>query len=832
MKLRHLIFSLGLCVVCSLALAQETRSTLTGYVSDTTGARVPGAAIVIKDQDTGVVTNTKSNSAGAFTVPFLQPGKYQVTVSMPGFKTYTHTGLELQTEQTVTENFALEIGNVSESVTVAGAGPLIDTATASTGQTLTAEEVEELPSNGRSPLGFAHLEFGAVAKGKHSQSQTTPFANSTADDFSLGGGASSSNELLLNGVPNMEDSSRTAGFSPYLDSVNAVHVDEFSANASAGDTSGGIVNITTKSGTNFYHGTLSEYYSGSRPFTAKPFFTPANTATTSTHFNQFGGNLGGPVRIPHLFDGRDKLFFEYAFEGYIGNAPSTVITSVPTQAERNGDFSALLNVTTADQLYNPYSGVYNGTTVNRTPIAGNVLSNAGLSVSPVARAYLNLIPLPNYNGASTKADGENNYFASDPTTNNYKSNELRIDYDATHSDRLSFEAHRSNYLNGQANIFNNALSGTTSQIVLWGGFAEDVHTFSPQSNLDVRVGFSRYNTITNPNSAGISPTSFGYQSYVAANSTSLAIPYLTFSDTAPIPSLSANPGSHEYFDDIQLFASFNKTIGKHTIKIGPDIRANKDSSFSGSNANGSFSFTSANGDIVTSGSSGVKQAFGGALALFELGQPTGGSLVINSRFQYDNWYTAGFAQDDWKVMPNFTVSMGIRLDHETPVVESGNRQTVGFNPAAVNAATVKAESNYAASPSALLAAASFVPTGGLIYASGADRGAYHTPPIYASPRIGFAYSPDFFSWNVGDSRGLRHLHQSVQRLQRWPVIRLLGDQYVRLIKSNKPGPHKQPRRSVRSERKSDCPALWLRAWPEHSVGQWCHLHRGYKSSIL
>ena len=740
--MKRLILVALLCFP-AFAFGQETRSTLTGHVSDPSGARVPDTAIRITNSETGVVTNAKSNSAGDYTVPFLQPGTYRVDASHGGFKNYTHTGLILQTEQTVTENITLPVGAVSETVTVQGETPMVDTATASTGQTLTAEEIEDLPSNGRSPLGFAHLEYGAVAKGKHADSQTTPFGNSTADDFSLGGGASSSNELTLNGVPNMEDSSRTAGYSPYLDAVDAVHVDEFSANAATGDSSGGTVNITTKSGTNQFHGSGSEYYAGSRPLTAKPYFTPAGTSAPSTHFNQFGGAIGGPVWIPHVWDGRNKLFFMYAFEGYIGNAPATTITSVPTQAERGGDFSALLGVTASDQLYNPYSGVYNGKTVTRTMIPGNVFSNAGLSVSPVAQAYLKLIPLPNYSGASTKADGENNYFASDPTTNNYKSNQVRIDVDLTHSNRLSFEAHRSDYVNSQSNIFLNPLTGTTSTVILWGGFAEDVHTFSPQTNLDVRLGFSRYDTNSSPNSAGISPTSFGFPSYLAANSTSLAVPYLTFSDSASIPSLSANPGNQEYFDDIQFFSSFNKTIGHHTIKIGPDIRSNKDSTFSGSGANGSFTFKSATGDAVTSGSSGAAQAFGSTLALFELGLPTSGSQNINSRFQYNNWYFAGFAQDDWKILPNLTISIGLRLIHETPVVESQNRTIVGFNPAATNAATVQAQKNYANSPNAFLPASAFAATGGLFYATDSQRNGYSTAPLYWSPRVGFAYSPDF-----------------------------------------------------------------------------------------
>ena len=748
------IAAIALLLTGGIASAQETRAILTGHVTDPTGAIIPGAKIAITDTDTGTVTNVVSNGAGDYTVPFLAPGPYQVSVTAPGFRTYIHKNLVLQTEQTVTENVKLVAGAQDQSVTVTAETPLIDMATASTGQTLTSEEVEDLPANGRSPLGFAHLEYGAVAKGKHAESQTTPFGNSTADDFSLGGGASASNELLLNGIPNMQDSSRLAGFSPELDSVDSVHVDEFSANAAMGDTSGGTVNITTKSGTNQFHGSLSEYYAGSRPLTAKPYFTVGGTSAPSTHFNQFGGTIGGPVTVPHLFSGKDRLFFFYAFEGYIGNAPATTITSVPTAAERNGDFSALLGVTTSDQLYNPYSGVLSGTKVTRTAIANNCLvsstsctstattnTGAALAIDPAAKAYLALIPMPNYNGASTKADGENNFFASDPTTNNYKSNEGRIDLNVTHSNRLSLEGHQSNYVNGQSNIFNNVLSGTASRVVLWGGFLEDTHSFSSTLNLDARLGFSRSENTSNPSSIGTSPTSFGFPSYLAANSRALAIPGLTFTDSAPIPSLSANPGNVAYFDDIQFFGSLTKTWGHHTVKIGPDIRANKDSVLSPSAANGGFAFKSATGDVVTSGSSGAAQAFGGALAMFELGLPTSGSESISTAFQYNNWYIGSFVQDDWKILPNFTVSMGVRFEHETPVVESGNRMIAGFNPTATNAVTAAAIKAYTAAPNANLPVASFNPAGGLYYATSSNRNGYPTAPAYVSPRIGFAYSP-------------------------------------------------------------------------------------------
>ena len=734
---------LAIVFLTGLAAAQEMRSTLTGRVTDPTGAILANAQIVITNMETGATTTVKSNSAGVYTVPFLTPGRYEVAVSLPGFKKYLHTGLTLETEQTITENIVLQVGQVNQSVTVRGETPMIDTATADTGQSLTAEEVEDLPSNGRAPLGYAHLEYGAVAKGKHSMAQTRPFDNSAADDFSLGGGASSSNELLLNGVPNMQDSGRTAGYSPELDAVNSVHVDEFSANAAMGDTSGGWVNITTKAGTNQLHGTASEYYAGSRPFTAKPYFTKPGTQAPSTHFNQYAGTIGGPVYIPHVYNGHNKLFFFYAYEGYKGNAPATVITSVPTQAERNGDFSALLDYNSQNQIYNPYTAQLQNGDVVRQPISGNVLANAGLKVSPIAAAYMKLIPMPNYSGAATKADGENNFFASDPTANNYYSNEGRIDYNVSDSDKAFGEYHASHYTSARSNWFNNALSGYTSTLNLLGGQVDNVKNFSPSLSLETRLGFSRTENFSGPDSLGLNPASLGFPGYVGSNSTALALPYIIFQDKASIANLSAQPGNKEDFDDIQFFGSLNKTWGRHSFKFGPDFRMNKKSAVSPGAADGTYTFKTETNDFVTSGSSGQPQAFGGSLALFELGLPTSGSYNVSTRFQYDNWYFGFFGQDDWKAMPNLTISMGLRLEHETPLVESNNQLVASWNPTETNAVTKPALAAYQTELNSLLPASQFSATGGIIYATSGHRSPYHTAPLYVSPRIGFSYAPSF-----------------------------------------------------------------------------------------
>jgi hypothetical protein len=758
-------------LVSTFAYGQESRSTLTGHVTDPLGVAVLHVQVVATNMDTGAKTTTFTTSSGDYTVPFLAPGRYEVTATYAGFKTYIHSGITLQSEQTATENITLAIGKVDESITVHGDAPLVDMATVNLSQELTAQEAAELPSWGRSPLGFAHMEYGAVAKGKHSMVEVRPFDNGTASDFAVGGGSSQSNELLLNGVPNMEDGSRYSAFSPELDAVNAVHVDEFSANTDLGDTAGGIVNITTKGGTNQFHGSASEYYDGSRPFQAQQYgfgAVPTSNAT-SLHYNQFGGTIGGPIIIPHVIHGRDKLFFFYAFEGYIGKSPATTITSVPTDAEKQGDFSALYllgggtNTNNPYLLYNPYGAAVAGSVVTRTPIPNNCLTNtttycatngnAGLTLSPIAKAYMALMPEPNYNGPSTGANGENNYFIDDPSSNNYKSNQARLDWNVSNSNKFYVEAHRSRYYTLGSDIFQNVLTGTTSTNIMWGGSLDDVHTFSPSTTLETRLGFSRYESYGGPKSLGVSPTTFGFPGYIASDSTAQALPYITFTDASPIPSLSGNPTATENYDNIQLFSSLTKTWGRHTIKGGVDIRSSKEGYLNPSAANGQFAFAYANNDYVTASnqSSGTKQTFGSAFALFDLGLPTSGTYAVNVGDTYSNWYMAGFLQDDWKVKPNLSVSIGLRVEHETPDVEGQNHIVAGWNPNTVNTATTLSELNYAttyatlaSNPAYAILPATISPTGGAVYAGLGNRSPYHTANAYLSPRIGFSYTPGFW----------------------------------------------------------------------------------------
>jgi len=763
----------------SYAYAQEFRGALTGQVTDPTGAAIPNAQVVVTSTATGASTHTVTGSQGFYNVPFLSPGEYQVSIDAPGFKKYVQSGINVLTAQTATVNVKMAMGSESASITVHADAALLDTGDASTGEVMTADELADLPSNGRTPLGFARDAYGAIPKMKHATVAATPFQGSTADDFSLGGGLSSSNELLLNGVPNMQDSGRTALYSPQMDSVSSVRVDEFNANASMGDTSGGTIDITTKSGTNQYHGAASEFYQGTTVGGAKPFLTAPGAAVTNTHYNQFGGAIGGPVWIPKVFNGKNKLFFEYAYEGYIGETPpSPTVSEVPTCAERGmnapasgslfctdnpsgtpdyPDFSALLTASSTYQLYDPFSSTGSGSTFVRAKIPNNQFANAvnaaggiGIALDPIARNLLQYVPAPN-SAATATSTGENNYTTYSPNPANYKSHSLRLDYNISQSNHIFGEAHRGKYLTSGSDYFHDLATGTVTDQIYSGGVVDDVHTFTPTLSLDSRVGFSRYQNVNAVKSSGISPTTFGFPAYIAANSTAYAMPRINFTDSVSPVSIGVVPGSLEFQDTIQLFEMFTKVRGRNTYKAGIDLRSQKQSNLSPGNANGAFTFTSttaANNPIAVNDNSNANTVpFGGAFALFDMGI-TSGTENIAPAYQFNNWYQAYFIQDDWKAASNLTISVGLRMEHETPVVESGNRMVVGWNPTASNAMTSGAISAYgsaytadAGSFSLPYLPSSINPTGGAVYATSSNRSAYQTAPIYLSPRLGVSWAP-------------------------------------------------------------------------------------------
>jgi len=727
-------FVLLLPAMAALLSAQEFRGTLMGRVTDPSGLGVPNAKIAATKTDTNTRSETVTGIDGNYTLPFLAPGPYEVTADAPGFKKYVRSGIEIGTNERIAVDVQLQVGSAAESVTVSGDAPLLNTVTASAGQVITTREVENLPMNGNTPLALARNALGVIPKQKHLLNEVKPYDTASAVDISLGGANSGSNEYLLDGVPNMSSAARAGGFSPSMEAVDEVKVELYQADAAYGDTLVGTVNVTTKSGTNAYHGALYEFNQTSALAANQFFLNAVGQQQPVTRSNQYGGTIGGPVRVPKVFNGKDKFFFFLAYEGFKDSSPGVSTTAVPTVAERGGDFSALLAAGSGFQLYDPATAVLSGGKITRQTFPGNIIPAS--RINSIAKAYLQYFPAPNQPG---KADGENNYVVPNPSLNNFASWVGRTDTNIGSRDKLFFTLHESSYTNATADIFQNISTGQYSGLDLWGGILDDVHMFSPTLVLDTRLGFTRSVSNSYIKSAGFDPTQLGFPGYMASYSLREAMPRVSFSDA--YAGLSTSPGSITPFTSWQWFTSATKVLGRHSLKAGFDFRRYDANSLSPGYSAGTFTFGT---NWITAGTGAAAPAFGVSMATFLMGLPTAGQFDVNTAFAYRSYLFGYFLQDDWRVKPDLTINVGIRIEHETPIVERYDHVVNGFNPAAVNSVAQAAAAAYARSPIAQLPASAFSALGGLTFANSSDRSGYSLPAFFPSPRLGVSWSPEAF----------------------------------------------------------------------------------------
>lgn len=732
---RRIIAQFGLVfLVCVSVNAQEFRATLTGRVTDPSGAPVPGVKVTAIKLDTNTRTLTRTGGEGLYTVPLLQPGEYQVTAEADGFKKFVQSGIELQSNARVPVDIVLTIGSSVETVNVTSDAPPLQTESANAGQSITAREVANLPLNGRTPMDLAKMAYGVVNTGNRDQNR--PYENGGFSDFAMGGAVSGANEALLDGVPNtgtLGTSGRRAAFSPPVDAVSEVRVEVFNTDASYGGAGGGTVEIITKGGTNGLHGSASEFNQVSN-LTATPFFTNASGGKkTVFRQNTWGLTAGGPVWVPKVFDGRNKLFWFFTYEGHKNSEPNPTFITVPTEAERRGDFSALLKLGNNYQLYNPASARLTGSTVTRDLFPGNLIPQAQLN--PVALKYLTYIPAPN---AAGNADGTNNYFSGLTTNNSYYSFSGRLDANLSNANRISGSIRNSLWQQDAGNVFGNQAFGQQGLRAIWGANIDDTHTFSPTLVGNLRLGFTRYRAYYINNSNGLDPASLGFPAYIAANASQLTIPSFTFSDGFFVASPAINVNSTDQpVNTYQLFGSLTKVYGAHTFKFGGEHRIFDTSNISWAGATGSYTFDST---WVKASTTATGAPLGGSFAAFLLGLPSSGSQTVNATAKADSNYEVAFFQDDWHVRPNLTVNMGLRWEYNSPTTERWNRLSTGFEATAVNRVSAAAAA-YAKNPNPLLPVSQFNALGGLKFGGNSKRTATNTPKTDFSPRFGISWSP-------------------------------------------------------------------------------------------
>ena len=728
-------FVAAVALLLPLALsAQEFRGTITGSVTDTTGAAISAAKIIVNEINTNTKTETVSDTSGHYTAPFLLPGDYDVMVSAAGFKEALRRAIHVGAGDHPVIDMKLDVGDAKQTIEVTADVPLINSENASVGQAITTKEVEDLPLNGGTPLAFAALAMGVIATGQ--PGLIHPFDSGGAAGWSVGGTASQTNEILVNGSPDATWDGRLA-YSPPRDAVSEVRVKAFDVDAAYGHTGGGTFNQVIKSGTNQFHGTLSE---SNQPntLTANNFFNnKAGLGNPVTHYNQYGATVGGPMLLPKIYNGKDKLFWFFAWEGLKDGQPNTAFTTVPTDAERSGDFSALLKSGGSSyQLFDPRSGVLNGTTITRSPYANNIIPTSQLS--PIALALLKYYPEPNLPGAAK--DGNNNFGNNSPTTDDYNNELGRIDYNMSNNNRLFADIRRTGYSQVKNNYFNNLATGSQLTRNNIGTSLDDVYTVNATNVLDVHFNFTRMAEAHPSPSQGFNPTTLGLPSYLAANSQYLQLPYITFASNSGFQALGNNGSNQLPSQSLQLYGTWSRMQGSHTLKFGLDGRQYNLNYLNYGNSVGNFAFT-ANTWVRSASNASSTVVLGQDMAEFLLGLPTGGQYDLNSSGAYYQHYFAGFVQDDWRLKNNLTVNLGLRFDHDGPWNEKYGRTVDGFDTTTPSPLAAAATAAYAKNPIAQLPASAFNVLGGLTYPAAGQTAIFQTSSHLFSPRVGLAWTP-------------------------------------------------------------------------------------------
>src|SRR6266496_1593413 len=398
MRRVSIVALLSFCLLAAGPLAAQTvQATLTGKVLDTSGAGVPNVPVQVKNVDTNQVTQAPTDRGGQYAAPFLPPGPYSITVEAPGFKKLVRDNLVLNIAQTVTLDLTLEVGGVTEQVTVTADAPLLETSKADRGGVIDRERVHELPLNGRNPFMLAKLVGGVNFNGQIIWER--PFDNGAIANWSVNGGRASTNEFLLDGAPNNSQAgSNNIAYVPPVDSVQEFKIQTNSYDSQYGHTGGGIINVSLKSGTNQLHGTVYEF-ARRKGWDANSFQNNAQRLPKDAHYlDQFGWQVEGPILIPKIYDGRNKSFFMFNYEDYREGTPRPQTLSVPAKEFLDGDFSK--NVDGQGRLitvYDPRTGRDVNGVWTRDPFAGNLIPKD--RINPIGKNILGYFPAPNVHTA-------------------------------------------------------------------------------------------------------------------------------------------------------------------------------------------------------------------------------------------------------------------------------------------------------------------------------------------------------------------------------------------------------------------------------------------------
>jgi len=650
---RFLTF-LTILVLASLGLLQaQTAVTgaITGLVSDASGAAVSDAAIDITNAGTGVIDHTVTNNSGEYRFSSLIPGTYTVRVKKESFSQYTVPDVEISVGKIVRVDATLKIGGTSTTVDVTGQAPILQTDSVEVSQNIEAHEINALPTFGRNPTRLALLAPGvAMYSG---QLDLHPENAGEDYDVNINGASPSNNSHLLDGVENTEVIQGYSLLVASQDSVQEVKVTTSNYDAEYGRVGGGVIQITTKSGSNSLHGSAFEGYRSAGFNAANPFSEPNGPA--GNVWNQFGGSLGGPVK-------KDKLFFFGDYQGVRNHLATSSLYTTPIDAFRTGDFSS---VALTNPIYDPDTGNPDGT--GRTQFPGNIIPTDRLS--PAALKLMALLPEPTNPNAT-----DNNYTISRPATFDENQFNTRVDFFATPKTVIfgKFSYFKATFFTN--NIFGaigggpalgGAVNSGDSYTKTYSTMADYQHTFSPSLLHDFRFALSReLIQELQLDATSDTATQVGIPDINTGTIYTTGLPQLSI--TGPVGGFSMGDFGLPFFEhetNVEFFDNWTKTTGHHSIKFGADIEK-----FFGirsdTSGRGIFDFS----QNLTGLNDGTPNNSGLGLASLLLGLTDSYNRRITLvQPQEKQWRMGFYGQDTWKVTPKLTLMLGLRLDYASPM---------------------------------------------------------------------------------------------------------------------------------------------------------------------
>jgi hypothetical protein len=670
--LRSALAFVGVMAAASVQ-AQVTTGTIVGIVQDAQGAAVPGAMVTITEVGKGTVSTYTTGADGSFVAPFLIPGTYDVVVELQGFKRHTHKGVVLQVNQRARVDAALEVGGMTETTEVIGLAPLTRTDSAELGEVIEERAVRELPLNGRNFAQLVYLVPGVTAgQVGENLSGASTFNPRGSSNFNALGSQANTNAWLVDGIDNNEFTFNTVIVQPTVESVREFKVltGTFSAEFGRG---AGVVSVSTKSGSNEWHGTLFEFLRDER-FDAKNFFALPTAPKAPLDRHQFGAALSGPII-------KNKTFFFVDYAGIREDRGQVFVNTVPTEATRRGDFSDYRDRNgNLILIYDPLTSRPNpnGTGVIRDPFPGNVipanrLDQVGFNVASV-------YPLPNGPG------NFDNYTSTVDRTVRDHSVTARVDHRAGDRDsffvRFAWERYKLDAPQGQAACCLPTPESAAAQFDLGpfvagiqnteltthGGAFNWTHLFGPSVVNELRLGYAKTNPQTRQSDYGTeAATSLGIQG-INVNEFASGLPNLNIQDVTGLSGgpafLPVNPKQIHY----QFENTLSWVTGRHSVKGGYRFILRKPSPFTNTNTRSSIAI---NRNLTNNPQTNSQ---GSGLATLLLGYTTGGQRgFLLDVYDYTNSEHSLFVQDDWKPSERFTVNLGLRYEVYVPDTERENR---------------------------------------------------------------------------------------------------------------------------------------------------------------